>query len=140
MNAFELTSHATSSAARGSVRAQRTSTATAAMLNAHESDGHREEELAGDDVRRGDDEHPERVGVGLHALVGVEREAVAVNEVPDRPERDVRVVAHPGVREKDVAEEHEQGRAGQPGDAGVVRTRGRARRGQARNHGFTMPA
>ena len=36
MNAFELSSHATSSAARGSVRAQRTSTATAAMLNAQE--------------------------------------------------------------------------------------------------------
>ena len=42
--------------------------------------------------------------VGLDALVGIERQAVAVDEVPDDPEGDVGVVAKPGIGEEDVGE------------------------------------
>ena len=64
----------------------------------------REEELAGQQVGGRDGHHPERVGVGLDALVRVVGQAVAVDEIPHRPEGDVGVVAHPVVGEEDVGE------------------------------------
>ena len=91
---------------------------------------------SGDPVRRGEDQHPQG-WVRLHPLVRVEREPVPVNEVPDNPERDVGVVAQPGICQKDVAKQHKQGRAGQAGDSRIVEVVGSGR-GQARNHGFTM--
>src|SRR5687767_6203033 len=53
---------------------------------------------------RRNDQHPQRMRVGLHALAGIKDGAVAVKEVPDDAKGDVRVIAQPCVCREDVSE------------------------------------
>ncbi len=46
---------------------------------------------------------------GLDSLVGVEGQPVAVNEIPDRTEGDLRVIADPLIGKEDVSEEDDEG-------------------------------
>lgn len=99
-----------------------------------------EKELARDRVGRNHDQEPERMREGLHSLARVEHRAVAVQHIPDRTKRNVRVVAEPGVRQEHVGE---CGRQARDDDAGVSMQGRRRAAGQwygvkGGNHGKTM--
>ena len=122
------------------MRARRSRTTPAATSKIHDSAVTVKKNSPRDEVRSRDGEHPERMGVGLNALVRVVGQPVAVHEIPHRPEGDVGVVAHPGVGEKDIGEKHQERRADEAEGAGVAHTRiGRAER-RWNTRCFTMPA
>jgi hypothetical protein len=65
--------------------------------------------LAGRDVSEGNQHHPERMGVRLHPLRGIPSQTVAIQEVVNRPERDVGVVGNPrGADEENEVEAEEE--------------------------------
>jgi len=77
--------------------------------------GHQERRevcIARDQVEGREDQHPERVGVGLDPLRDVPGQAVAVHEIVDRAQRDVGIIAHPRGAHEHCREDREEDRCG----------------------------
>ena len=80
-----------------------------------------DDDLPGDRAHRGQQQHPQRVRVGLHPLGHVPTCPVAVDDVLDGAERDEGVVAQPGRRERGSGQQQQGADQSRADEGGALR-------------------